>query len=101
MKFIKKPIVIEAIQYLGDNANIVMDFVGFQLEVGQNRIEGLYGAQSGFSNYLIIPTLEDGENGQVKQIALPGDWIIKGIAGEFYPCKDYISKETYEVQLDN
>lgn len=31
---------------------------------------------------------------QVK--AKPGDWIIKGVAGEFYPCKPHIFKETYE-----
>lgn len=39
-----------------------------------------------------IPTLEG------RMIANPGDWIIKGVAGEFYPCKDAIFRETYDIQ---
>jgi len=38
----------------------------------------------------IIPTLEGGH------VASPGDWIIKGIAGEFYPCKPEIFEATYD-----
>ena len=39
---------------------------------------------------VIIPTLEG------RMIAKAGDWIIRGISGEYYPCKDYIFKNTYE-----
>lgn len=45
---------------------------------------------------LEIPTLEDGENAQVRHIASEGDWIIRGIQGEFYPCKPEIFEATYE-----
>lgn len=38
-----------------------------------------------------IDTLEDGHR------VCPGDWIIKGVAGEYYPCKPEIFKVTYEA----
>lgn len=38
-----------------------------------------------------IDTLEDGYN------VCPGDWIITGVAGERYPCKDHIFRQTYEA----
>lgn len=42
----------------------------------------------------LVKTLESGHGGQ---IVCPSDWIIKGVQGEFYPIKDNIFKETYEV----
>lgn len=44
---------------------------------------------------LVIATLEDG-NSTARHVASKGDYIIKGIAGEFYPCKPDIFKATYE-----
>jgi hypothetical protein len=41
-------------------------------------------------NHILIPTLEG------DHMALPGDWIIKGVKGEFYPCKPDIFEQTYE-----
>jgi hypothetical protein len=41
-------------------------------------------------------TLEDGQNGEAKHIASPGDWIIMGVHGEFYPCKPDIFAATYD-----
>jgi len=43
-----------------------------------------------------IITMEDGNNNQVEHIATEGDWIIKGVSGEFYPCKPYIFELTYD-----
>jgi hypothetical protein len=40
---------------------------------------------------LLIPTLEG------DMLAVPGDWIIRGIKGEFYPCKPDIFEATYEA----
>jgi hypothetical protein len=77
MKFRKKPVVIEAIQWTGDNYDEVGDFLG------------LY-ATAQVDDDFIIPTLE----GEMR--AAPGDWIIKGVKGEFYPCKPDIFEETYE-----
>ena len=43
-----------------------------------------------------IRTLEDGIHLTVKHIATEGDWIIKGVQGEFYACKPDIFEQTYE-----
>ena len=84
-KFRKKPIVIEAIQYIGDNKNEIDQFVGGQLgEYSENNSDKI------LDTYLIIPTLE----GNMK--ADCGDYIIKGVNGEFYPCKPDIFEKTYE-----
>jgi hypothetical protein len=45
---------------------------------------------------LYIHTLEDGKNGVARHVASPGDWIIKGVKGEYYPCKPDIFAATYE-----
>lgn len=85
-KFQKKPVIIEAIQYLGI------------LEAGK-ILEWLYENNVNYLLYdddtkgliaLIIRTLE----GDMK--AEPGDWIIKGVKGEFYPCKPDIFEATYD-----
>ena len=85
-KFVKKPIVIEAIQYDGINITEVEDFVGVKLPTVLFSVE---------DTQLVIPTLE----GDMK--ASKGDYIIKGIKGEFYPCKPDIFKSTYNVVEDN
>ena len=77
MKYRKKPIIIEAIQWLGENEKEIFDFV-----------EDKYHMNS--DGRLVIETLE-GEH-----IANVGDYIIKGIKGEFYPCKPDIFHQTYE-----
>jgi hypothetical protein len=79
MKFRKKPIVIEAIQVTGKNLEEIFAFTGAP------EIE-----QDFFGPEVIIHTLE----GDMK--ASIGDWIIKGVNGEFYPCKPDIFDKTYE-----
>lgn len=79
MKYRKKPVVIEAIQWTGENYKELCDFMGRDpIYPDSNR------------NDLIIETLEG------SHIASQYDFIIKGIQGEFYPCKPDIFKETYE-----
>ena len=46
-----------------------------------------------------IPTLEDGDDGRAAHVASIGDWIIKGVQGECYPCKPDIFEMTYELCL--
>ena len=77
-KYRKKPIVIDAIKYDGDNFN----------EIVYNFPEITCGLWKGKA--LDIKTLE----GIMK--AQPGDYIIKGVKGEFYPCKPDIFEMTYE-----
>ena len=78
--FVKKPIKIEALQYNGTNIKEIKDFVGMCV------IESM-----GASCFYHIFTLE----GTSYNIG-PGDWIIKGVRGEFYPCKDDIFQMTYD-----
>ena len=93
MKFRKKPVVIEAVkfEYTIDRLNILRTFMGDNL--GRITKERHPTARAEAQ----IITLEDGKNSQVMHIATEGDWIIKGIQGEFYPCKPDIFKETYEL----
>ena len=82
-KFVKKPVVIEACQFDGN----IRSIDNFPIsEVGKFKL----GSENG-QYYLIIPTLE----GDMK--ALSGDWIIKGVKGEYYPCKPDVFEQTYEL----
>lgn len=94
MKYRKKPVVIEAIQFTNLNREEIEAFVGHPLK---HEIESdaayVAGVAAPVSN-LMIPTLEGDHK------ALPGDFIIKGIAGEFYPCKPEIFEATYEKVED-
>lgn len=78
-KYRKKPVVIEAIRWTGKNIKEVNTFLGDGLD------EDLLQDQP-----IIIETLEGDITAQV------GDWIIRGIKGEFYPCKPDIFEATYE-----
>ena len=84
-KFVKKPVVVEAIQYNGINITEIESFVGAKLPT----------VWTSDDTQLIIPTLE----GNMK--VSKGDYIIKGIKGEFYPCKPDVFKSTYNVVEDN
>lgn len=85
MKYRKKPVVIEAIQFTGKNGGDVCNFVGKFLA---------YTADGSGDSYLSIHTLE----GVMRASA--GDWIIKGVNGEFYPCKPDIFEKTYEEVIE-
>lgn len=76
MKYRKKPVVIDAVQWVGDNLDEIEGFVG----------ENMLYDNEGINIY----TLE----GDMK--ATIGDYIIKGVKGEFYPCKPDIFNQTYE-----
>ncbi len=82
-KFRKKPVVIEAVQY--DRDFNCLDTFNID-EVGGFK----FGTEEDGSQCLLIPTLE----GEMK--CSKGDWIIKGVNGEFYPCKPDIFEKTYE-----
>lgn len=74
-KFRKKPVVIEAVQFTG-NFTEIEQFVGGDAEFRDGQ--------------LLVATLEGPLH------AANGDWIIKGVKGEFYPCKPDIFEATYE-----
>jgi len=76
MKFRAKPVVKEAVQFNGENFKECKDFIGDNFD---NTL-----------NYPNIKTLEG-----VMRVDV-GDWIIKGLSGEFYPCKPDVFEKTYE-----
>ena len=89
MRFRKKPIVIEAMQWDGSDksAQEILNWANQRWLYAANNHDKLV-------TKMIIPTLEGGHK------AVPGDWIIKGIKGEFYPCKPDIFEATYETCTD-
>lgn len=81
MKYRKKPVVVEAVQWDGDNDVEIHEFIG----------EDCFTFHESPFPELRIHTLEG------VMIASEGDYIIKGVQGEFYPCKPSIFDETYEA----
>ena len=81
MRFTKKPVTIEAIQWVGDNSDEILNFCPTAIVTSYT--------------YVDIPTLEGAMQAQL------GDWIIKGVKGEFYPCKPDIFVLTYEAEVLN
>ena len=84
-KFRKKPVEIEAVQWTGEN---IQDVVDHCAPFGQGE-----GWQIGF--------LKEGQPFTIKPLegdhtASVGDWIIRGVKGELYPCKPDIFEATYE-----
>lgn len=82
MKFRKKPVVIEAVQWTGKNYEEVEEFCPSMLYADSSR------------TIPVIDTLEG------KHSASVNDWIIKGVKGEFYPCKPDIFSATYEPVVE-
>ena len=87
-KFRKKPVVIEAVRWTGKNS---VDEVGEFL----NGVEDvLFHNPYDKDGFITIPTLEG------TMTVSPGDWIIRGVKGEYYPCKPDIFEATYEEVKD-
>ena len=91
-KYRKKPVVIEAVRWTGKNPREMWDFLtGKPDERMTASGDNFYIDHSKVKGRLIIKTLE-GEH-----MASIGDYIIKGVNGEFYPCKPDIFEKTYEA----
>ena len=86
-KFRKKPVVIEAMQFKTNNeiGSPNMDSIVNWVNQGKMKVVAWHNGTDIFIN-----TLE----GEMR--ANVGDWIIKGVNGEFYPCKPDIFEKTYE-----
>lgn len=80
-KYRKKPVVIEAVQFTGNNVDEILEF-----------------AKDSFNNpstsEIVIPTLEG------NMMVSIGDYVIKGVNGKFYPCKPDIFDKTYEEVVE-
>ncbi len=95
MEYRKRPVIIEAVQWTGRNHREIYNFLenksneyievdGRNFHIDHNKVEG----------GLIIKTLE-GEH-----LATIDDFIIKGVNGEYYPCKPDIFEKTYDPVED-
>lgn len=110
MKYRKKPVVIEAMQLpemyppgvdpssdgyaRNREATRVLDWLRGELpsfDPLNDEVPAHGWSIDPATGFLLIATLEG-----VMQ-AKPGDWIIRGVQGEFYPCKPDIFEATYEV----
>jgi hypothetical protein len=78
----KKPVVIQAVQWTGENNTEILHFCST-----------CYITSSGKSKDLVVSTLEGDMSASV------GDYIIKGVKGEFYACKSDIFDMTYETVI--
>ena len=81
-RYRKRPVVIEAVRYDGTNGQAIRAWAG------KNRLREVREMHA--PTTLAIYTLEGVMRADV------GDWIIRGVQGEFYPCKPDIFEETYE-----
>ena len=91
-KYIKKPIKIEAIQLKEDNIIEVFDFLdeaNYKETKSTEELED-FNQRMLKQGYIEIETLEG-----IMKVSF-GDYIIKGVKGEFYPCKSDIFQATYE-----
>lgn len=76
----KRPVEVQAVLWTGDNINTIWDWAG---------ADKVYGPTEKNPTSLIISTLEG------DMLALLGDWIVRGVFGEFYPCKPDVFDATY------
>ena len=93
-KFRKKPVVIEAVKCLMQeyaDLPLVFDEVPQWLQEAVDNKTLVPEFRSEDYWYYIIKTLEG------DMTAAPGDWIIRGVKGELYPCKSEIFSATYEA----
>ena len=94
-KYIKKPIEIEAVEWTGSNHRIMFDFLtGTTNQKIEESGEHFYIDHHKVQGGLMIKTLEGEHKASI------GDFIIKGITGEFYPCKPNVFEKTY-IQVTN
>lgn len=91
MKYRKKPVIVDCIQWTGENIDEVKGFVGNSLHVYMIDVS----APNGHETKTIMASISimklEGEHS-----CRIGDYIIKGVNGEFYPCKPDIFEQTYE-----
>lgn len=92
-KFRKKPVVVEAIQWKGVWSHVA----GWMVSISEDGFAFPIGT---------APPITRNEDGSLEiktlegvMVAEVGDWIIRGVKGEFYPCKPDIFEATYERKV--
>lgn len=91
-RYVKKPIEIDAFRWTGGpDQTEDPEWIVAAIKAGQVKFVGTQRGQP----RMTIETLEG------TMIARPGDWVLRGVKGEIYPCRDDIFRETYEVAAPN
>jgi len=80
-EYVKKPILIEAVQWTGENEEEIRAFAGLAILHADEE-------------HLLIETATDDEPSQA--MVYPGDWVVRDVVGRFYPCKDEVFRATHE-----
>lgn len=88
MKFQKRPVVIDAVQWFKHGDHPAVEQYG----------QGIIDQYPAYAQCGTIKTLED--NHYTRHHVVPGDWIITGVKGEQYPCKPDVFEQTYEAPHD-
>lgn len=88
MKYRKKQIIIEAVQWTGKNFDEVSNFMQFFHGHKKAYEDAQEGSEQSGKYYIMTP--------EGVMTASKGDWIIRGINGEFYPCKPDIFEKSYD-----
>jgi hypothetical protein len=86
-RYRKRPVVIDAWRWNPGDLEAAGEVVGTLLADG---VDFRHPTGMGATTTLALPTLEG------EMVAQPGDWIIRGVQGEYYPCKPDIFQATYE-----
>ena len=95
-RFRKRPVEVEAWELTSDNIIQMYELVN-NVKIDYNDSTSPVMLEQIIETGLDIPTLEDGSDKRARHVASLGDYIIKGVQGEFYACKPDIFKLTYEV----
>lgn len=92
MKYVKKPVVIDAFQ-LGEDSLVSEEWFWDSVARNDIIIHNFDRLSTSNQAWCEIKTLEG------TMVAKAGDYIIRGVKGEIYPCKADIFEETYEAQV--
>jgi hypothetical protein len=86
-RYKKKPVVIEAVQFTGSNADEILRFCG------KENVEIIFERNRIHDTEKAVPMIHTLEGDHLVSV---NDYVIKGVAGEFYPCKPDIFAATYD-----
>ena len=86
-RFRKKPVEVEAVQWTGDNWYFIREWT-------DNKFNVLYEEDRTDDPDATAEVLDGLHSTWV--LVYDNDWIIRGVKGEFYPCRDEVFRETYE-----
>ena len=95
MKYRKKPVVVDVVQWDGRNLSKIEEFLGKSFLGYRILSDSAWQVGKGIPvTEIAIETIDSVAK------AVNGDYIIKGIQGEFYPCKPDIFEATYELLIN-